>query len=192
MYKANCHLDKYKETPYCQFTELRPCKCIVANELIGREFDSVLDVGCQWGECLMAINGRFADKKLVGIDIDEKTIELAREITDLDLRVMDASKMDFKPNEFDVVFAEALFCMLSVRYFEPILRKIIQTAKKYIILVELQKYGGIGPIASQGRMGADWNKLFNDYGLIPEMKKIDPEFWGGPWGTNGYIITVQL
>lgn len=182
--------------PYEQFKELRPCKKIVANELEGLDFESVLEVGTQYGECLLAIKNKFPDKRLVGIDIDTFALDDGRKVTGLDLRHQDANTMDFEPNSFDVVFTEALFCMLPIIRVEGILRKIIKTAKKHIILVELTAPSGIKTIYGlQGkeRIGVNWKEAFGNYGLTTEIKKIPLEVWDGePWKTWGQIITVKI
>lgn len=166
----------------------------MADELKGLDFDSALEVGTQWGECLMAIKERFPDKKLVGVDIDEETLKIAREITDLDLRYMNALHLDFKQNEFDVVFSEAFLCMLPATQVDSAIRKIIQVAKKYIILVELTRKSGIGE-TEQGkeRVGANWKEIFDNYGLTAEVKKIPEGVWEvEPWKSYGCIVTVKI
>ena len=106
------------ETPYRQFKELRPAKRIVAEALQGKEFESVLEVGVQWGENLMAIKEKFPDKKLIGVDVDKPVIEEAKVVTALDLRIGNLFDLQFADKEFDVVFAEALFVMLPPHQVE--------------------------------------------------------------------------
>jgi len=179
-----------------KFKGLRPSKKIVANELRDKEFDSVLEVGTQWGESLLAVKEVFPDKRLVGIDIDKKVIEDAKEITGLDLRYQDALTMPFKPNEFDVVFTSAFFCMLPIIRVDSALRKVIQTAKKYIILVELTRPAGIGVVFGKDgkqRIGVCWKEIFDKYGLKAETKPIPKGIWDeNPWGLYGQIITVKI
>jgi len=175
---------------------VRPCKRIVANELEGKDFDSVLEVGTQYGECLLAIRERFPDKKLVGIDIDTLAMEVGREVTGLDLRLQDANTMDFEPNSFDVVFAEAFFCMLPIIRIETVLRKVIKTAKKYIILVELITESGVKTVyglVGKERVAVNWREMFEKYGLTAEIKDIPPGVWDcEPWKTWGKIIIVKI
>jgi hypothetical protein len=172
---------------------LRPCKYIITNELVGKDFNSLLEVGCQWGENLMAINEKFPGKKLVGIDIDPNCVKIGKEITGLDLREENAFNINFNLNKFDVVCTEAFFTNILPGQVDMGLRKIIQSASKYIILVELKIYGKVGSINSKGRTAADWCQLFSNYGLTAEEKIIPIESWDvEPWKTYGRIITVKL
>lgn len=176
------------ENPFSQ--ELRPEKRIVANKL--EECESVLEVGCQWGECLIAIREKFPKARIVGVDADwGDIIKEAKEITGLDLREGNVFKLDFKDKEFDVVFTEALFCMLLPKQVEEGLREIIRVAKKYIILVELENKE-TGLVAGR-RTGANWVELFKKYGLEATKEKIPRDVWNAdPWIKSGYIYTVKL
>lgn len=64
----------------------------------------ILEVGCGYGRLLSELeNGK---RKVVGIDFSEKQIERARryvERTPTQLAAMDASKLGFKDNSFDIV-----------------------------------------------------------------------------------------
>lgn len=176
------------ETPYQQFKELRPCKRIVSDLLAGKDFDSVLEVGAQWGENLMAIKDRFPDVKLTGIDIDEKTTKEAKEITGLDLRVGDIFTSGFKDGEFDVVFVEAVLCMLTPEEIIPAINELLRIAKKYIVLVELEISEGIGSLETgNNRTAADYFSMFPKV----EKRKITQEEWDAePWKTSGYSYLI--
>lgn len=63
---------------------------------------SVLDLGCGAGRTTSYI--RKITGKVVGVDLSETLIEAAEEkYPDVDFKVMDAGKMDFPDNSFDVV-----------------------------------------------------------------------------------------
>lgn len=181
------------ENPYTTYAELRPSKKIVVNLLEGKEFNSVLEVGCQWGENLIAIREKFPDKKIVGVDADwDGIVQEAKTITGLDIRKGSVFSLEFQDKEFDVVFTNALFCMLQPEQIETGLKEIIRVAKKYIILIELKTEEFIG-IVKGGRTGADWVSLLGKYGLEATTKKIPSKVWGAnPWVDNGYIYEVKL
>ena len=178
------------ETPYNTFPELRSSKRIVAEVLKGKEFDSVLEVGAQWGENLMAIKEKFSDKRLVGVDVDKQVTLEAKEITGLDLRVGNLFDLQFEDREFDVVFSEALFVMLPPHQIESGLDELIRVANKYVLLVEL----GISELtgyAPGGRTGANWVELFKARGLNADIKRITKEQWDAePWRGYGVIVEV--
>ena len=178
------------ENPYDrEFTKSRR---IIANKLEGKEFDSVLEIGAQWGENLFALREKFPDKKLGVIDIDKETTEEAIKRTGLELRYGDAFEMDFKKDEFDVVCTHAFFCMIPPEKIEFLLKEIIRIAKKYIILIEFETVLRIGVI-SGGRTGANWVELFKDNGLkvTREKLKVTDVELPNPWISYGYIYMVE-
>lgn len=180
------------ETPYDNGQELRPCKRIVAEALWGKDFLNVLEVGSQWGENLVAIREDFPSVKLVGIDIDKETTDEAKKVTGLDLRLGNILDGNFQDKEFDVVFTEALFCMLEPNQVDRALKEVIRIARKYIVLVELKTSELVGMVYG-GRTGANWVELFKKYGLEAKQTKIHSKNWeANPWKENGYIYEVDL
>lgn len=176
------------ETPYDQL--LRPCKKIVAGLLEGKEFESILEVGCQWGENLVAIKEKFPFARIVGVDIDKPVLEEAKKVTGLDLRV--GNLFDLGDEKYDVVFAEALFCMLEPNRIEDGFKELIKVAKKHIILVELETKELVGRVDG-GRTGANWVSLFRKYGLEATREKIPENVWDvNPWVQFGYLYEVKL
>ena len=178
--------------PYQCFSELRPSKKIVAKLLKGKEFESVLEVGHQWGENLVAIREKFPDKKIVGIDLDwDNILQEAKTVTGLDLRKGNVYELPFKDKEFDVVFTNALFCMLPPDAIERGFKEIVRVAKKYIILVELNTDDFVG-ISWGDRSGANWINMFKKYGLKVTEEKIPREIWEvNPWLSRGYIYYAK-
>ncbi|MEW6481561.1 MAG: class I SAM-dependent methyltransferase [bacterium] len=81
-----------------------------------------LEIGCGRGVGLLLINQHFKCKKVVGIDCDPEMIEQAKEYysnpprwakdirkDNIDLRVGDASNMEFPDHCFDCVFSFGVF-----------------------------------------------------------------------------------
>ena len=64
----------------------------------------ILDIGCSIGVLIGSLKGR-GFKRLRGIDIDEKAIEICRQKGIIDIRVADAEKTGFKDQQFDIVIA---------------------------------------------------------------------------------------
>lgn len=173
--------------PYEQFERLRTPKTIIANE-IDVDFNNILEVGCQWAENIMAVEMKYPDKKIVGIDTDKETINEAQDYVKAELIYGNATKLPFKDKSFDVVFTNALFCMLKEEDVEPALREIKRVAKKQMIFIELMSDKLVGAVPG-GRMGLNWNKQF------PEsfIRKITEKEWEvEPWKSHGYLIKVKL
>ena len=181
--------------PYEKYKDLREQHKIVAKRLVGYEFDSILEVGCGWAENLMGIRDLHPDKKMVGVDKTEGVVKDAKIATGLDIRIGNVLHLDFKDNEFDVVFTNALFCMLEIEDVEQALEEVIRVAKKRIIFVELNEKTEFPAFAinTEGRVAVNWVELFKKYGLVSMKEKISTEIWDAePWKKYGYIIDVNL
>jgi len=102
--KINCRyfskgtqLELFKE----QYFELLPPEKILFPKYI-RNGDAVLDLGCGAGRTTTHI--RKVTDKVVGTDLSEVMIDVARQkYADIEFRVMDASRIDYPDNSFDVV-----------------------------------------------------------------------------------------
>ena len=72
-----------------------------------KSYYSALEIGCGNGNGTRLIRKYYDPKKIVSIDLDEKMIELAQKSNkdnSIDFMVMDAAKLEFPDNSFDVVF----------------------------------------------------------------------------------------
>ena len=71
----------------------------------------VLDVGCGFGGTIASLNERFGDLELVGVNIDPRQLERARELVRprpgnrVTFVEADACRLPFPPGSFDVVLA---------------------------------------------------------------------------------------
>ena len=175
-------------TPYDVFEKLRPCKEIIANE-IDIEFDSILEVGAQYGENLLALERKFPGKKIMGVDIDMVvTSEGQKYLEKSVLTYGDIRGLSFPNKSFDIVFTNALFCMLKEKDIEKALKELKRVAVKQLIFVELLTDKAIGEVPG-GRTALNWNKHFK--GSI--IRKITEQEWDvDPWKTYGYLIKVKL
>lgn len=171
---------------------LRPCKKIIAGALKGKEFKTVLEVGCQWGECLKAIQEEFPDKELTGLDKDGTDLDKSKQfLSGINLIQGDANQLPFKNDSFDVVFTSALFCMLPPWDVENCLNEIIRVAKKHILLIELDDKPSISMI-DKDRVGCNWELLFKERGFEITKRKIGAEEWDAmPWKYYGYLVKAM-
>lgn len=180
-------------TLYEEFEELRPCKKIIANE-INIEFDSILEVGCYYGESLLAIEKKFPDKKIVGIDINTDVIsEGQKYLKKAKLIYGDAKKLPFPDKSFDIVFTNALICMLDPKDVETVIKEIVRVAKKQVMFVELmgkEMTEKVSFTSISHRTVVNWNIIFEE---TPTIRKILLEEWEvEPWRTYGYLIKLKL
>ena len=74
----------------------------------------ILDVGCGTGAIAREVAGRIAHGEAVGVDREEAQLEAARRlaaeegVTNVQLRLGDAAKLDFPDGEFDAAYARFL------------------------------------------------------------------------------------
>ena len=72
--------------------------------------ESLLEIGCGAGAILGILGETFPDLKLAGIDLEAKQIEYATShldnlnLTDVDLRIGDATTLPWSDNQFDHVY----------------------------------------------------------------------------------------
>lgn len=92
---------------------------------------TILDVGCGIGRTMSKFK-KFGFKA-IGIDNSEASIDFCQK-KGLDVILMDASKMNFPNNSFDVVFAEGL--LEHFENYEPFAKEMIRVSKKHILLMQ--------------------------------------------------------
>ena len=116
----------------------------------------------------------------------------ARTITGLEIKKGSVFNLEFLDKEFDVVFTNALFCMLEPHLIEKAFREIMRVANKYIVLMELKTSDFVGMV-SGGRTGANWPEMFKKYGLTATERKLTQEEWpANPWIDWGYAYVVDV
>lgn len=142
--KINCNyfsrgaqLDFYKE----EFFDLLPPEKKLFPKYI-HSGQSVLDLGCGAGRTTSHVHN--ITEKVVGIDLSEALIEAAiNKYPDIDFRVMDASRLDFPDNSFDVL----IFSNNGLCYVHPEEKRIIAIKEIKRVL----KPGGIYIFSSFNR-----------------------------------------
>ena len=100
--------------------------CNVANIDNGSH---ILEVGCGFGGTIAHLNDRFSNLQLVGLNIDDRQLAIARDKirphnnNGIEFVRADACELPFPDNTFDVVLAiECIFHFSSrhrTRYFQP-------------------------------------------------------------------------
>ena len=95
------------------------------------KYQSILDVGCGWGEALgwLLAEGR----KAIGVDVSTTAVEDARD-RGLSVRVASILSLPFDENEFDVTFSSDVIEHLTPEDVDEGITEMIRVAKKYVVL----------------------------------------------------------
>lgn len=117
----------------------------------------VLDVGCGIGQWTLLLASRL-DASVTGIDLSPSMIEVARNRAEMlraknvEFRVMDATKITFQNNRFDLVFCiTVLQHVMEEQEWKEAIRGMVRVAKpsSYIMIVEAAPLKYDGPRRSQ-------------------------------------------
>lgn len=162
-------------------------------------FDSILEIGCASGPNLYLLAKKFPEVKFYGIDISKKAIEIAKQkfkkenITNVCFIKGKAEEFRKILNRnFDLIFTDACLIYIAPEKIELVLRNMIETTKKAIILCEMHTD------FPNSIYGDCWihNYKFLINKIAPHLKikltKIPENFWGGNWAKYGYIIEAIL
>ena len=88
----------------------------------------ILDAGCGVGIDANYMKSRGFE--VVGIDLSEEMLKLAKQkFPQMDFRLMDIRKIDFKPNSFDGVFASFSLIHIPKKDIPDVLKKFYQILK---------------------------------------------------------------
>ncbi|MEK9135110.1 MAG: class I SAM-dependent methyltransferase [Patescibacteria group bacterium] len=98
----------------------------------------VLDYGCGNGVHTIAI-AKTGVKKVIGIDLSEKSLEIARRaVPGAEFLKMDCEKMEFPDNYFDVIFDGGTFSSLDLKLALPELARVL---KPDGVLIGVETFG---------------------------------------------------
>jgi ubiquinone/menaquinone biosynthesis C-methylase UbiE len=139
--KYEARLLSIEETPnsYDEVNEnaIQYFNAIVKNIIKRRGDISILDYGCGTGEKSVQLIGK--DTKLRGIDISEKSIELANSkysnIPNVSFEVMDCEKTIFPDNSFDMIFDYGTFSSIDINKAINEITRILKP-EGYLICIE--------------------------------------------------------
>lgn len=116
----------------------------LADEVVKLAPDSVLEFGCAAGRNLHAIRDRLPDARLVGLDINPKTVGHGVKHWNLDLRL---DPLDTLPDEeFDLAFTVSVLDHIPPDDVEPYVDQLCRVARR-LLLVEpwLGRTGKVDP-----------------------------------------------
>lgn len=101
-------------------------------DFIPHDVSSLLDVGAGHGVLLSLLN-QLRGIKGVGIEVTEAKIEYGRS-QGLDMRLGDASRLDFPDKSFDAVISCEVIEHLPYGVYESALREFCRVARKYVLV----------------------------------------------------------
>ncbi len=103
----------------------------------------ILDLGCGIGRD--ALLARKVGMEYMGVDLSDGMLSIARNIVkEANFRKMDAAKLDFEDNEFDVIWASAILLHLDSEDLDKTLneiKRVLKPGKFIFITLEKRKKG---------------------------------------------------
>ena len=96
-----------------------------------------LDVGCGTGYYCRLIAPKIKKGKIIGIDIDNKLIKRAKELTKesyVNYEIGDVYNLEFEDNSFDLVWCQTVLCNLDKP--NKALQEMIRVSKNKVIALE--------------------------------------------------------
>lgn len=106
-------------------------------------FDSLLEVGCGWGQNFFTIAKQYRQLTLDGIDIDVDRIAKGQQLLDdngfrnVSLAVADARQLEMIPDaHYDLVITSGFLLCVSPEELPAVLSELIRVARKRVICME--------------------------------------------------------
>ncbi|MDO5725857.1 MAG: class I SAM-dependent methyltransferase [Tissierellia bacterium] len=146
---------------------------------------NVLEIACNAGGNLIDLRSRY-NVKLTGIDLDEEVIKEAKEnlqaldYDDVDLKIMDATNLEFEDESFDIIINEAMLTMLSPKLRDKALKEYRRVLKKggYLLTHDVSIPLGYEEKELSKTIShrvypqteAKWDELFKNHGFKTEFK----------------------
>ena len=153
----------------------------------GFENGRILDAGCGAGEVCFELAHAFPKARIVGIDLGEAILKLARELAEnegVDKQVTfqkgDVTKMEFKDNSFDVIISINVFHILDepVKMVDEIERVLKPDGILFILAIRRSWIGYILPIFKTAYTTSEVKDVLKHSKL--RKSEVSKTFWA--WG----------
>lgn len=110
----------------------------------------ILDFGCGVGNSLGMMNKYFPQSSIHGIDVSEKSIEIARQRfgDKAHIQTYDGTKLPYADNQFDIVFAACVFHHIPQEYYAGIFQEIKRVLQPNGIFV-IFEHNPLNPLTVQ-------------------------------------------
>lgn len=118
-------------------SQSHPHRQLILNVLKELEFDSLLELGCNCGPNLALISKTFPGKRLLGIDIEPRVIERAKdEVRETHFQLGNITNLPWDTQSVDVVLADATFMYLDDEELRLALNEIERVVKGTVIVID--------------------------------------------------------
>ena len=158
----------------------------------GGQFESVLDIGCNFGINIIRLRNTFPELKdynLHGIDVSLVAINEAKDkLPAVDYQVADVNEgLVFPDKSIDIVLTDATLIYITDKMIKKVIGDICRVAKKAIILCEFADKSELGK-ADGIYWNRDYKKLLEKEGWDVETIKITKDIWDDPnWSGKGMV-----
>jgi len=124
----------------------------ITTKWIEEKDKKILEAGCGTGRFCIELARRFPDSDIIGVDISDKALKMAKEgyrlrrLKNISFRKGDIFKLPFKDNFFDVVFNKGV--IEHFNNYDDIIREMVRVTKKggKVIIAVPNKYNIIHPL----------------------------------------------
>jgi len=121
---------------------------------------SILEVGCGYGRNLLLFNPNL---QVTGIDFSKEMLKkgkyLCRHRANIKLIEMDAKKMKFPDNGFDIVFTDTVLAHIPNKEIAKSIDEIKRVAAKFVIIKE----SDLRRLSIKEKVFKKWHEVFRDY-----------------------------
>ena len=122
---------------------------------------SVLEVGCGYGRNLLLFDSSIL---VTGVDFTPKMLEKGKELCrnnpNITLQEMDAKKLSFPDNAFDIVFTDTVLAHIPHTELPLAISEIKRVAKTAVILKE----SDTRKLSLKEKIFKKWHELYRNYG----------------------------
>jgi pseudaminic acid biosynthesis-associated methylase len=102
-------------------------------------FASALEVGCNVGDNLLALNELIGAGALAGVDVNEGALATARAaLPEADLRHVAARELPFPDGAFELVFTAMVLIHQPDETLQSVLREIVRCSSRYVLSIEYE------------------------------------------------------
>lgn len=132
----------------------------------GKEFNSILEIGCGFGRYTKILYSLFKPEKYLALDISQEQIENARRYVNNEKIKFQCSKIqDFASDQkFDLVFASEILMHINFEDIEEVIEKLCIFCKDSIVTIDLFEKDKIGYASKGYCFMHDYTKLFKKNG----------------------------
>jgi ubiquinone/menaquinone biosynthesis C-methylase UbiE len=167
-------------------------------------FDSpidVLDVGGGVGSNVINCAGQFTNCSFQVLEIQKKAIEVgqafanSKKMSNIQFTQADVRFYNFQNDKYDLIFVDAVFLYLNDIESKLLLRNLIRSSKKYIIIVDFNFTNRFLRTTYRIRDGYIHNfykSLSSESIRKIKISKIEESGFTGRWNHFGSIIEIEI